>query len=856
MSDLFLKILNMSITASWIVLAVVVLRFLLKKAPKWIMGILWGMVALRLIFPFSIESLFSIIPSSETIPQNIVTGPSFQINSGIEFLNNTVNENVLINYYEGITVPVGYGKSIVDIISFIWVIGIIIMLIYAFISYFRIKKLVQEAVNLENNIYSCDHISTPFILGVFYPKIYLPSRMSEEDAKYVIMHEKAHIKRFDFIWKPLGFSLLAFYWFNPVLWIAYILLCRDIEFACDERVIKELGSEIKKPYSDALINCSMPRKFITVCPLAFGEVGVKKRIKSVLNYKKPTFWIIIVALISCVVAAVCLLTNPKNNTLKNIERHNLNNVVENTAVAYYKSGNNHYQLFAIEENLLNMLFDIEISKKPVSKSRSEERDSTNSLLLDDQPPTSSLEHHGLSINFSEDFSEVWIYDGVKPTYSYTVKSPEYAKQLFNDIVKYGTIGTTENIKLEDLKNRYPEYFGLSTAKGLEVYIWQMAVNNYNCALLPKSNRKYTFEELLKLKGTSMEEMRMILSTYNLYETGVDIVPFCNPISSYSYTIDDNYREQLEKRFWTISVSNDTFSYLFESVKNALNKRGIEFDEVYGEPTESGKLGFFNDTERMYTLRLKKSDFDAITFHKFKNENAAQNAKNSISPDGSSITVENNDNDATTLISWVSSPHWYIYGDTLILYVGDKNDILNIIEEMCGKSFAGINPAPSVNISNFNVEEMKIHYNYVGWHENAFSRVFEKASKHKYLSLSSIRHFPVVEIDSKDKLNEFIEFTEDLFIFNKGYNEYEAFLPTANKFDNQFFKEKSLLIIYADSGTGQTKFTVKEISGLNDELFIHLDNNTPEVHTADMAGWFITIEVYKETLTDYNYFIAK
>lgn len=158
----------------------------------------------------------------------------------------------------------------------------------------------------------CDRIDTPFILGVFRPRIYLPSNMSEQDVTYVLAHEQAHIKRHDHWWKPLGFALLTIYWFHPILWIAYVLLCRDIELACDEKVIKEMGIDIKKPYSDALINCSIPRRAITACPLAFGEVGVKERVKTVLNYKKPAFWIVLIAVIACVIVAVCFLTNPKD----------------------------------------------------------------------------------------------------------------------------------------------------------------------------------------------------------------------------------------------------------------------------------------------------------------------------------------------------------------------------------------------------------------------------------------------------------------------------------------------------------------------------------------------------------------
>ncbi len=856
MGDLFIKILNMSITASWIVLAVVILRFVLKKAPKWIRGVLWSLVALRLVFPFSVESMFSLIPSEETIPQEVITGPSFQINSGIEILNNAVNETVLDNYFEGVTVPAGYGKSIVDVISVVWIIGIAAMLIHAFASYLRVRITVRETVKNEKGIWICDHISTPFILGVFSPKIYLPSSLSNEDTEYVIAHEKAHLKRLDYIWKPLGFLILAFYWFNPVLWIAYILLCRDIELACDEKVINELGVYYKKPYSDALINCSVPRKLISACPLAFGEVGVKERIKGILNYKKPSFWVMIIAALACIIAAVCLLTSPKSNTLQNIEHLQLDGISEYTVSAYYKSGNNYYQLFAVENNLLEMLMDIEVSKNPVSQNRSEDRDVTNTLGLYMQPPYSSVYSDYYHLHFNKDFSEIWVDAGVKPTLSYSVKHPKYAKQLFNDIVKYGTIATTEGIEIENLKRKFPEYFDLPTENGLEVYIWQLAVNHYSCGLLPIKDSDYSMEELWNLKGTSMEQMRMILSTYNLYETNVKITPFANPISSYAYIMDDKYKEELEKRFWAISVSTDTFSKVYSDIKNALNKANFEFEEAYAEPLASGKLGFFNGTEKMYTLNLKSSDFNGITFYKFKSQEAAQSAKNGISSDGSSITIDIDGQTAATLISWTGAPHWYIYNDTLILYVGENNDILNIVESICGYSFAGVTPAPSANISDFNLEGMNIHYNYVGWHEDAFDKIFKIASMHEYLSLSSIKHFPAVKIESESELDEFITFCDDFLFLNQSYDEYGAFLPTSNKFDEDFFKEKSLIIIYADSGTGSADYSVKEISGVNDELFIYLDKKIPETFTEDMAGWFITIEMNKETLENYKYLIAR
>lgn len=319
MENIFLKIFNMSITASWIALAVMLLRLPLKKAPKWIMGVLWAFVALRLILPISLESVLSLIPSAQTLPRDFTYSPAPIINSGIPALNSTVNPVIS----ESLAPAPGASVNPTQVLSFaasvIWIVGMVGMLLYMLISYLSLKLKVRESVGIakpdgsgtEKRVRVCDRISSPFVLGVIFPKIYIPSTLGEEDMRYVMEHEKTHIKRGDHLWKPLGFLLLSVYWFNPILWAAYILMSRDIELACDEGVIKQLGEDSKKAYSEALINCSAPRRLVTACPLAFGEVGVKERIKRVLNYKKPAFWIIVLAIVSCAVVAVCFLTNPK-----------------------------------------------------------------------------------------------------------------------------------------------------------------------------------------------------------------------------------------------------------------------------------------------------------------------------------------------------------------------------------------------------------------------------------------------------------------------------------------------------------------------------------------------------------------
>ena len=315
MNELFLKIVNMSISASWLVLVVLILRFVLKKAPKWVNILLWGIVAIRLICPFSFESALSLIPSAETFPEKVISGPSFDVQTGITPVDNRINDYLGDRYFEGVTVPANNGNSIMTILTIVWTIGILLLVAYTVISYWRLRRKVDTAVRYKDNIFQSENVKSPFVLGIIKPRIYLPFNMNGQDLEHVVAHEQAHIHRKDHWWKPFGFLLLTIHWFNPLVWLAYVLLCRDIELACDERVIKELGNEQRADYTQALVACSVNRRMIAACPLAFGEVGVKDRVKSVMNYKKPAFWGVVLAVIVCVFVAVCFLTNPvtKNN---------------------------------------------------------------------------------------------------------------------------------------------------------------------------------------------------------------------------------------------------------------------------------------------------------------------------------------------------------------------------------------------------------------------------------------------------------------------------------------------------------------------------------------------------------------
>lgn len=323
MTDLFIKLLNMSISASWLVLAVLILRLLLKKAPKWLNPVLWGIVGLRLLCLFSIESALSLIPSAETISPEIMLDATPTIDSGIPEVNSAVNPIIIETFAPTTELASANPLQIwIPVCALLWLCGIAVMLLYTGISYLRLRHRVQTAVRLQDNIYQSENVASPFVLGMVRPKIYLPFGMSEQNMAHVIAHEEAHIARRDHWIKPIGFLLLTVYWFNPILWMAYILLCRDIELACDERVIRQLGIEARADYSEALLACSVSRKMISACPLAFGEVGVKERVKNVLHYKKPAFWIVLLAVLASVAMAVCFLTDPKQPTIQDIQQQN------------------------------------------------------------------------------------------------------------------------------------------------------------------------------------------------------------------------------------------------------------------------------------------------------------------------------------------------------------------------------------------------------------------------------------------------------------------------------------------------------------------------------------------------------
>lgn len=449
MTDCFLTILDMSLSASWLVLAIIAARFLLKKAPRWLTCSLWALVALRLICPFSFESAVSLIPEfsippttvEETLPERVQdliwdtsSSPGDKMSVAIPD-----NEGIPVVYEvylseDGTTKPVAPRQVPLAwprIAASLWLAGITALLLYAAVSYLRIRKKVQASIDLGHQVFLCDYIQTPFILGILRPKIYLPSEMDPRDAAHVLAHERAHLKRRDHWWKPLGFVLLCLHWFNPLLWIAYILLCRDIELACDERVIKTMGKPEKKAYSEALLKCSIPRHMILACPLAFGEVGVKQRIRSVLRYKKPSFWIILVSIPVILTIAVCFLTEPQRHTVANILELHPQEISK--ILLWSRTSRADFEEKEKVEEFWDFLNTLEFDPVPVSgKPIEEDLDDNNwNYQTIDIYCKDRVEH----ILFNYDYSLVWTRDSDgNNSLPYRMQDPSLLRDYMNDHV--------------------------------------------------------------------------------------------------------------------------------------------------------------------------------------------------------------------------------------------------------------------------------------------------------------------------------------------------------------------------------------------------------------------------------------
>lgn len=603
MSELFLKIVNMSISASWVVIAVLTLRFCLKKAPKWVNVLLWGIVAVRMVFPFSIESVLSLIPSAETISPSIMMEQSPSVQTGVPAPNHVINPVISGSFTPAPGASANPLQIWIPVLAGIWLFGIAALFLYSAVSYWRLRRKVCEAVILRGNIYQSEKVCSPFVLGIIRPKIYLPYHMDSREMDHVIAHEQTHIRRKDHWWKPLGFLLLTTHWFNPLMWLSYILLCQDIELACDEKVIRKMSNEQRADYTQALVACSVDRRLITACPLAFGEIGVKERVKSVMNYKKPAFWIVLASVIVCAVIAVCFLTNPIGFQF---------DVSANTIVSA-----NHFDMRNADDPVA-----IEMTPAQIGELNSRLAGVKNCKRSDKYAgltpgyQISAQMQDGSYIRISGySLSDNTMVDIEQSGKRYAVSDREFQEYL-SRICAGGDVSAA--FDLQPLRVQYPEYFDLDASAGLDVYVWQMAPDSYYFGLLPHtaSPRDSTAQELLALRGASSEQMRYILAAYALDPDDIHVIPWQNPISSYipeCWIVTENGESLEEKQAQYIETVS---AMLFGEGDTLLHNDYPIYDsivfDVDGDGIDEVCVLGFGRTSGLFTFTFRAAEIGADT----------------------------------------------------------------------------------------------------------------------------------------------------------------------------------------------------------------------------------------------------
>ena len=603
MSELFLKIVNMSISASWVVVAVLALRFCLKKAPKWVNVLLWGIVAARMVFPFSIESVLSLIPSAETISPTVMMEQTPSVQTGVPALNHVINPVISSSFTPAPGASANPLQIWIPVLAGIWLFGIVALFLYSAVSYCRLRRKVCEAVILRDNIYQSENVCSPFVLGIIRPKIYLPYHMDSREVGHVIAHEQTHIRRKDHWWKPLGFLLLTIHWFNPLMWLSYVLLCRDIELACDEKVIGKMGNAQRADYTQALVACSVDRRLIAACPLAFGEIGVKERVKSVMNYKKPAFWIVLASVIVCAVIAVCFLTNPIGFQF---------DVSANTIVSA-----NHFDMRNADDPV-----SIEMTPAQISELNSRLAGVKNCKRSDKYAgltpgyQISAQMQDGSYIRISGySLSDNTMVDIEQNGKRYAVSDREFQEYL-SRICAGGDVSAA--FDLQPLRAQYPEYFDLDASAGLDVYVWQMAPDSYYFGLLPHaaSPRDSTAQELLALRGASSEQMRYILAAYALDPDDIHVIPWQNPISGYipeCWIVTENGESLEEKQAQYIQTVS---AMLFGEGNTLLHDDYPIYDsivfDVDGDGIDEVCVLGFGRTSGLFTFTFRAAEIGADT----------------------------------------------------------------------------------------------------------------------------------------------------------------------------------------------------------------------------------------------------
>lgn len=856
-TDFFFWVLNTSISASFLVVAIIILRLILKKAPKAMIVALWGMVAIRLICPFSLESALSLIPSEETIPtEQFETVDTSNDDYNLHIISNPIySEDV--DYTMPGNVETNFIKSVFA--YFCWLGGMGVMLIYSAASYIVIKRKVRVSAQYKENILLCDGIKTPFILGVFKPKIYLPSDIPNEEKEYVIAHEKAHLKRRDHWWKPLGFLLLSLHWFNPLMWVAYILLCRDIEFACDEKVIKSLGEEGKKPYSEALLNCSVPRKMITACPVAFGETGVKDRIKSVLNYKKPAFWVILIAVILSVVLAVCFMTNPAGSKLVDvfdIKLPKVSHIDISTVDGTFDT--NDVDEMGVAADFVKT---VRVYDNPVSQSRSEGRDSSYSISVYTNNRINPELYSFFTLNFNKDCTEVWISNSVKPTLTYKVKNPSEAMKFFDSYEIYcstfvagellysngmhSTVGGVEGNYFYNIDSGM-----LLSEKTSGVLGWN-TVGNMVEYELDKYNFDYKLTEGVEYNDFSPTKVR--LENKRAWRV---ITPEDSEADAYSYI----FLEQKNGDYILVKVHKEHGTRWAYKLEKAFSDKPKTLDTAVSEAILVKEKAAYFDTwrgfESHWIVEQKEKESDAGTvilsyvltlYEDYYIEDDGTLANGTSKAQPVMMSFLKNSDGSYTLLDY--QPHDVkanvqaskkIEAEFPDAVTGEHASEMAFMQEDCYEKA----------VAYFNIGDYAVRYDiretmpYVGYFAYDKKEFYLSSHNAEKLVINHTQHLPLWKIDSYEELIAFRDKQSEFCNFDLGYNECPSFNEYITKFNEEYFKHNSLILIYVEEPSGSFRHKVGGIVVTGDQMLITVNTVTVSPFTEDMGAWFVPVQLSK------------
>lgn len=860
MNTLFLDFLNISITASYIILAVILIRLIFPKIPRKFICILWAIAGIRLVLPFSFESIFSLIPSAETVPPDIVMSHSPTIQSGIPMLNSVVNPVISNTLAPDLGASVNPMQILTGIAWNVWIIGAAVLLVYGIFSYFRVKKTVSDAVLLNGNIWQSEKVVSPFILGVIKPKIYIPYGMDGEIRNHVIAHENAHLKRRDHWIKPLGFLLLAVYWFNPLIWVAYILLCKDIERACDEKVISQMNEDNRKEYASALLECAVNRRRIAACPLAFGETGLKERVKGIMNYKKPAFWVIVIAVIACVVAAVCFLTNPKSSTEYTELGYRLNiteetytmttQLPDKTEKMSYKVGegtkgelSNGTKFEIIETNLQTGELTIKFSGEPlytlVETSIGSENKKCGQLTLNENTP------HMLSSEIKSPYTEY--------TFEF-VRTEDLENAISRAIMqrnrggyKLGTFACEEHEIFASESVDTDDY------EKVNVYMWVDYAEYI----------KYG-DSLISISGSSCPTVltfECVDGRYNLIEYWtsedgsryIDSIREKYPKKIVSEVLSYNpNRKGMEKRaeayfygdqkVFTATNHNDVSVNVSEYVFKAKNKNSedeyIVLEWCNNSESETVSFG--------YPFYVERFNPDILGFETYGPSREMVFTLPELYVEPGQTRLHRYD---LGLYDF-SQPGYYRFVTQFNTANTDKDGIAIVDFTVGDLSLEERNPEEWTTQAVYTDTEIKALFSRVGYSQNGTDIINKFAEKAIYTPNGSTEKIPVIRFDSKEKLDSFIDVARKPFGFGGEWEDGHSFLENTKSYTEEFFKEKSVVLVYLSEPSGSFRHKVNSVTKKNGIAEISISTVIPEPpYTEDVGIWFITIAVDKDFLSD-------